>query len=535
MAFREVSMLEVKEVLRRWLAGEAKKAIARAVGVSRNTVRAYVRIGVKCGLEGQRTVTDEALAAVMAELHGAQLEPQRGESWAACDRHRDFIKAKLDDGLLLTKAHRLLMRQGVTVPYATLHRFAVSELGFGDKAPTIPVADCAPGAEVQLDTGVMTLLEPDILGRRRRFRAWIFTSVYSRHRFVYPCFEETTKSAIEACEAAWTFFGGVFHVVIPDNTKTIIQRADPLDPLINPAFLEYAQSRNFVVDPTRARKPRDKGRVERAVQPTREDCFRGECLRNLDDCHRRARTWCLDEYGMRRHSRTQRLPREAFESDEKAKLRPAPTELYDVPLYSDPKVGLDQHAEVSKALYSLAFEYRRKKVHARADRSTVRFYFNQQLIETHPRKPPGGRSTKPEHFPPEKLAYAQRDAGFLVRQAEAQGPHVHRFAKVLLEQPQPWLSMRQCFGLLGLCRRFTPARVDEACQLALSVEMHEYKRLKRMVLLGVTTAPPAKPPPDAHDNVVPLARFLRPPSQYALPLAFREQAASPTQGEVDDD
>lgn len=535
MAFREVSMLEVKEVLRRWLAGEAKKAIARAVGVSRNTVRAYVRIGVKCGLEGQSTVTDEALAAVMAELHGAQLEPQRGESWAACDRHRDFIKAKLDDGLLLTKAHRLLMRQGVTVPYATLHRFAVSELGFGDKAPTIPVADCAPGAEVQLDTGVMTLLEPDILGRRRRFRAWIFTSVYSRHRFVYPCFEETTKSAIEACEAAWTFFGGVFHVVIPDNTKTIIQRADPLDPLINPAFLEYAQSRNFVVDPTRARKPRDKGRVERAVQPTREDCFRGECLRNLDDCHRRARTWCLDEYGMRRHSRTQRLPREAFESDEKAKLRPAPTELYDVPRYSDPKVGLDQHAEVSKALYSLAFEYRRKKVHARADRSTVRFYFNQQLIETHPRKPPGGRSTKPEHFPPEKLAYAQRDAGFLVRQAEAQGPHVHRFAKVLLEQPQPWLSMRQCFGLLGLCRRFTPARVDEACQLALSVQMHEYKRLKRMVLLGVTTAPQAKPPPDAHDNVVPLARFLRPPSQYALPLASREQAASPTQGEVDDD
>jgi hypothetical protein len=146
VALREVSMLEVKEVLRRWLAGEEKRAIARAVGVGRNTVRAYVRIGVKCGLEGQRTVTDEALAAVMAELHGAQLEPRRGESWAACERQRDFIKAKPDDGLLLTKAHRLLRRQGVLVPYATLHRSAVSELGFGDKAPTIPVTDCAPGA-----------------------------------------------------------------------------------------------------------------------------------------------------------------------------------------------------------------------------------------------------------------------------------------------------------------------------------------------------------------------------------------------------
>jgi hypothetical protein len=195
---------------------------------------------------------------------------------------------------------------------------------------------------------------------------------------------------------------------------------------------------------------------------------------------------------MRRHSPDAAPAARSFD-DEKPKLRPAPTEVYDVPLYADPKVGLDQHAEVAKALYSLAFEYRRREVHARANALDGALYFNRQLIETHPRMPPGGRSTKPEHFPPEKLAYAQRDTAFLVRQAQAQGPHVHRFAKALLEQPQPWLSMRQCFGLLGLCRRFTPARVDEACKLALSVEMHDYKRLKRMVLLGVTTAPPAKP------------------------------------------
>lgn len=532
MAFREVTMLEVKEVLRRWLAGEAKKAIARAVGVSRNTVRSYLKAAAKCGLQRGAAVelTDDQLAAVLVELRGADAEPIRGDSWAACEGHCDFIKAKLDERLLLTKVHRLLKRQGVAVPYATLHRFAVQELGFGNRAPTIPVSDCAPGAEVQLDTGWMTLLEPDVFGKRRRFRAWIFTSVFSRHRFVYPCFEETTKSAIEACEAAWAFFGGVFHAVIPDNTKTIVQRADPLEPLINQAFLEYAQSRNFVVDPTRSRSPRDKGRVERAVQPTREDCFRGERLRNLGDCHERARVWCLDEYGMRRNRRTLRLPREAFEADEKPRLRPAPTEPYDVPLYAEPKVGPDQHAEVAKALYSLAPEYRRKTLQARADRSTVRFYFKQQLIETHPRMPPGGRSTKPEHFPPEKLAYAQRDAGFLVRQAEAQGPNVHRFAKVLLEAPQPWLRMRQAFGLLGLCRRFTPARVDEACALALAVEMHEYGRLKRMVTMGVTTAPPTTPAP-APSNVVPLSRFLRPAAQYALPLASREQTAAPTKGD----
>ena len=105
----------------------------------------------------------------------------------------------------------------------------------------------------------------------------------SRHRFVYPTFEETTARAIEACEAAWEFFGGVFTVLIPDNTKAIIIAADPLAPRITPAFLEYAQARHFHIDPARVRHPRDKGRVERAVPGVRDDCFAGEVLTTLDD------------------------------------------------------------------------------------------------------------------------------------------------------------------------------------------------------------------------------------------------------------
>jgi transposase len=531
MAFREVTMLEVKEVIRRWLAGEAKKAIARQTGVSRNTVRGYIKAALKSGLRkgAVLSLTDDQLAAVLVELTAA---PKRihGEAWGLCEQHRDFIEKKLDDDVMLTKVGRLLKRQGVEVPYATLHRFAVSELGFGHQAPSIPVSDCEPGAEVQLDTGWMLALEPDVFGRRRRFRAWIFTAVFSRHRFVYPCFAETTKSAIEACEAAWAYFGGVFAVVIPDNTKVIVNKADPLRPLINEAFLEYAQSRGFTVDPARAGHPKDKARVERSVPTVREDCFRGEALRSIDDCMRRAEVWCRDEYGMRRHTRTQRMPLEAFDADEKPKLKPAPSEPYDIPLYSEPKVAPDQHACVAKALYSLAFEYRGKRLKARADSMTVRLYFKGQLIETHPRQPPGGRSTKPEHFPPEKLAYAQRDTAFLVRQAEAQGPHVGRFAKALLENPQPWTRMRQCFALLSLCKRFTKERVDETCALALASEMHDYWRLERMVKLAVKYVEP----PHRRENVVPLARFLRPTHQYALPLASGEQAV-PTKEKKHDD
>ena len=221
----------------------------------------------------------------------------------------------------LSKIRKLLAREGVTIPYPTLHRFAVLELQFGRTAPTLPVADGEPGQEVQLDTGWVGWLTLPLLQRKRRFRAWIFTAVRSRHRFVYPTFEETTARAIEACEAAWAFFGGVFSVVIPDNTKAIITQADPLAPRITSAFLEYAQARHFHIDPARVRHPRDKGRVERAVPGVRDDCFAGEILPTIDDARVHAVHWSREDYGLRRHSRTQRRPREHFEAEELPVLR----------------------------------------------------------------------------------------------------------------------------------------------------------------------------------------------------------------------
>jgi transposase len=253
----------------------------------------------------------------------------------------------------LSKVRKLVQRKGDDIPYATLHRFAVEELDFGRGAATMPVADCDPGEEVQVDVGWMGLLEPDGLGKRRRFRAWIFTSVRTRHRFVYPTFREKTEDAIEACEAAWAFFGGVFKVLIPDNTKAIVQKADPLTPVLNATFLEYAQVRGFEVDPARSKHPKDKGRVERAVSSTRDDCFGGERLRSIEDARKHAVWWCEHDYGMRKHTRTQRRPLEYFEAEEASRLLPAPTEPYDTPLWCDPKLARDQHAQVAKALYSV--------------------------------------------------------------------------------------------------------------------------------------------------------------------------------------
>lgn len=518
MAYREVSMEEIREVLRLWLAGRGIQPIAVQVGLDRKTVRRYAAAARACGVErGAASVTEEQWTAIAAALQ-PERESTHGETWRLCVEHQTRIEQQLATPLKLTRIQALLRRDGIELPYSTLHRFAVRTLGFGRRAPTIAVLDGEPGHELQVDTGWMTYLEPDGTGPRRRFRAWIFTPSFSRYRFVYPCLRETTDSAIEACEAAWRFYGGVFRVLIPDRTKAIVETSDALQPRLVRGFLEYSQARGFEVDPTRPRSPQDKPRVERSVSYARDACFAGERLRSIEQARERALVWCEFEAGMRIHSRTQRRPRELFLEQEQARLLPAPSEVYDVPIHVDPKVARDQYAQVAKALYSLPTEFVGKVLHARADRHTVRFYDGCRLVKMHPRMAPGKRSTDPADFPADKSIYAHRDTATLVRRADDHGPAIGTMARHLLDVPLPWTRMRRVYALLGLVKKYGPARVESACATALAAEMYEIHRLTRML----ADPRPPESPATAAPSVIPLARYLRPATQYALPLAAQE-------------
>jgi hypothetical protein len=255
-----------------------------------------------------------------------------------------------------------------------------------------------------------------------------------------------------------------------------------------------------------------KGRVEKSVRDTRDDCFGGEHLWTLEQTHERALVWARAEYGMRRHSTTQRLPREHFLAVEAAHLLPAPTTTYDVPTWADPKVGRDHLAQVVRALYSLPTRWIGTRVRARADRATVRFYFRGELIKTHPRKAPGERSIDPADFPDEKRPYAMRDLAYLQSQAAACGPAVGWYAAALLAGPLPWARMRRVYALLRLVRRYGAARVEACCTTALAHRMLNVHRLEKML------KHPA-PPPSAPARVLPPARYLRDPRQYALAAA----------------
>src|SRR6185437_14852482 len=396
MVFREVSVIEIREVLRSWLAGAGLRKVAAQAGVDRKTARRYVEAAVAAGL-----ARDGAPGQLSDELVGQVAEAVRpvrpgghgqGRDWL--ESCRDEIQAQVKQGLTVVKIGVLLERQGVAVPYRTLHRFCAELCGYGrSAATTVQVADGEPGAECQLDFGYLGMLADPVTGRQRKVHALIFTAVYSRHMFVWLPFTQTLAAFIAGCEAAWVFFGGVFKVLIPDNASAIVADADAVNPRFTVGWLDYAQHCGFATDPARVRSPKDKPRVERAVQYVRGNFFAGEHFAGLADAQARARVWCRDVAGVRIHGTIQARPAQVFAEYEAAALLPLPAAPYDVPMFTKVKVHRDFHVEVGRALYSAPKEYLGCHLDARADSALVKLFHRGQLVKAHPRQQPGRRAT----------------------------------------------------------------------------------------------------------------------------------------------
>jgi transposase len=515
MAFREVRVYEVREVLRLWLAGEGLRSVERLSQVDRKTVRRYVDAAVGLGLdrdgeEGVGQLSDVFIGLVVEAVRPHRVDGH-GEGWRLLVTRHDDVAGWVSDDLTGVKIHELLERRGVVVPLRTVQRYVLEVCGRGrGRGSTVRIADGEPGDELQVDFGRMGFLVDG--GRRRVVQALIFTACFSRHCFVWLTFRQTTEAVIEGFEEAWSFFGGVFATVIPDNLAAIVDDADPLAPRLNQAFVEYAQARGFRVDPARVRRPQDKPRVERTVRFVRNSFFAGETFIDLADAQRRADTWCRERAGRRIHGTTQCRPIEVFETEELPRLAAPPTQRYDVPIYATAKVHRDHHIEVAKALYSVPGNLIGTRVEVRADRTLVRIFQRGQLVKVHPRQHPGHRSTDPADLPADKTIYAMRDLDRLRRMAAGHGDAIGIYAAALLDIPLPWTRMRQVYSLLGLVKKWGSQRVNTACASALEHEVVNVGLIARMLARGTeaTTIQPALP------GTVITGRFARHPDHFSV-------------------
>ena len=122
MAFREVTVVQIKEALRRWMLGEGERTIARGIGVDRKTVRRYIAAAVELGVErdgGEEQLSEELLGQLVERVRPHRSDGH-GAAWRSLLAEEAQIKAWVKAELTVTKIGVLLTRKGVVVPPRTL-------------------------------------------------------------------------------------------------------------------------------------------------------------------------------------------------------------------------------------------------------------------------------------------------------------------------------------------------------------------------------------------------------------------------------
>ncbi len=516
MVFKEVPRVEISELIPRWQATrDSNRQLSRATGLSRTTVQKYIHAALKCGLQrdGPPPTEKQLTALVRIGVAGPRQVTKPTDEILApwTERIQKWIQR---ERLCLTRVQELLAKEHCLIPYTSLHRFVVKRGWSFCHRATVRMADTRPGEVAEMDFGRLGLIWDPVSARRRVAWALLIVLLYSRHCFLWPLFRQQLPDVIEGLEQAWAFFQGIPRYLVLDNFPVAVAGSDPLHPRLTRGFLEYAQHRSFFADPTRVRHPQDKPHVENSVRFVRERFFKGGEFTDLADLRAQGRHWCLEVAGQRVHGTTRRLPLVVFREEEQTALLPYSGEPYEVPDWHTAIVHQDHHIAYGYAIYSVPDSLcpPGTNVEVRADSKLVRIYYRGALVKMHDRKPRGGRATDPADYPKELTPYTTRVPDYMRRQAAQLGPGIGAFADRLFGGPLPWAKLRQGYKLLRLAERYTPARLNAACEKALAVDLIDVTRLERILLEALEEealpATSALPPPPG--------RFARPGNVFAI-------------------
>ena len=221
--------------------------------------------------------------------------------------------------------------------------------------------------------------------------------------------------------------------------------------------------------------------------------FAGETFLDLADARSKMTAWLVTA-NARVHGTTRQVPAVVFAAQEAPCLLPAPAGRYQVPYWAEVKVHVDYHIQVARALYSVPWRHVGARVMARADEHLVKVYLRDQLIKTHPRRQPGGRSTDVADMPPGVEGYATRTVDRMVAQAASYGPATGIYARRLLDGDAPWMMMRSVYRLIGLAKRYGPQAAEAACARALDVDVINVSKIESMLKNATENTPAAAAP-----------------------------------------
>ncbi len=518
MARRAISMTELIETIYQWHAGASISAVGRSLGLSRNTVKKYLGLAKKAGIERGRPLPDRSELAVIlsSRSEGGCLPNRAAPAQAKLAEHHDWVKEVLKDRDITAKQiWRLLLEEHqCQVGYSSVKRYLREHFPWSSKAPVMRLV-VPPGRQAQVDFGYAGLMFDPESGRKRKAWAFIMVLSHSRHRFVRFVFRQDVLTWVDCHRRAFEFFGGVPETIVLDNLKAGVLKPDIYDPTLNRSYAECERHYGFLADPAKVRMARHKGKVERLVRVVRQQVLAGRRFQDIHEANRRALTWCRDEVGMRVHGTTQRKPYEHFMLAEKAALKPLPAEPFECPLWKECTVHSDQHVFFERAFYSLPSRYIGRKVWVRGGIRLVRIFLDEQLVKTHPRAPyPGFRRTDDADLPAPRLAYVMPVPTKLRAKAKQMGDHVHEVVDLLLKQ-HTIKNLRKVQGIMRLGDKYGPGRLDLASKRGLIYGKLTIKGLRHILEKGLDRLTAE----EEAERAAPLSdqglSFLRPGAYYA--------------------
>lgn len=296
--------MEITILLRQ---GKSIREIARLMGLSRNTVRRYIRRGIDpCYLRRKE--------------RGSKLAP-----------YRDYLRQRINEAhphwLPAVVLYREILTQGYTGKLTVLRDYLRTLKGPPREEDPVIRFETSPGQQMQMDW-----LE---FGRGKgHLSAFVATLGYSRYSYVEFVSDETLETLLRCHEHAFEYFGGVPEEVLYDNMKTVVLERNHYGKgqhRFHPSFLDFAKHYGFVPRLCRPYRAKTKGKIERFNRYVRYSFYNplSSRLKGMGlklDCklaNDEVKRWLRDIANCRVHATTGKIPAELLEG-EKLYLLPLP-------------------------------------------------------------------------------------------------------------------------------------------------------------------------------------------------------------------
>lgn len=322
---------------------------------------------------------------------------------------------------------------------------------------------------------------------------YIFVGVltYSQYPYVEAFRDEKQASWIMAHVHMYEYFGGVARILVPDNCKTaVVHNRKWNDQQINAVYHEMAEHYNTAIIPARVRTPKDKPNAEGSVGNISTwitAALRNEQFFSLAELNAAIRKK-LEIFAKRPFQKKEGSRYEIFRDEELPLLAPLPATPYELAEWKQATVQYNYHISVDGMLYSVPYEYIKRKVDVRVTETAIEIFYNHNRIASHRRLygRKGQYSTVTEHMPADHQEYLEWNGDRFRKWGNQIGPCTGKVIDAILtSQRVEQQSYRSCMGLLKMADKYSSERLENACRKALGfTATPSYKSIKNILAVG---------------------------------------------------